>query len=86
MAEVVIMRPELVSEIIIVNGVIGLGSHSDTNLLPFPLRSEILRQYITADTTSNPMLTKILAKLRLHYRSELSGNRYTLTKAAGSIR
>lgn len=43
MAEAVIMRPDLVSGMIILDGAIGLGSHKEPNLHPFPLQSKILR-------------------------------------------
>ena len=57
MAQAVIMRPDLVSGMIILNGAINLESHKDINILLFPLRSKILQQYITAVKASNPMLT-----------------------------
>ena len=62
MAEAVIMRPDLVSGMIIVNGAIGLGSHKEPNLRPFPLRSKNLRQYLIAAKASNPLLTNSLLR------------------------
>lgn len=72
MAEAVLLRPDLVSGMIVVNGAIGLGSHKDPNLLPFPLRSEILRQYITAATASNPLLTKSFLRSFIHVKEASS--------------
>ena len=72
MAEAVLLRSDLVSGMIVVNGAIGLGSHEDPNLLPFPLRSEILRQYITAATASNPLLTKSFLRSFIHVKEASS--------------
>ena len=78
MAEAVIMRPELVSAMIIVKGSIGLGSHKDPKLLPFPLRSKILQQDITAATTSNPMLMNSFLRSFFHIKEASSTDIVTL--------
>ena len=78
MAEAVIMRPELVSAMIIVKGSIGLESHKDPKLLPFPLQSKILQQYITAGTTSNPMLMSSFLRSFFHIKEASSPDIVTL--------
>ena len=58
MAEAAMMRPDLVSALIIVDGAIGLESHQTPKKLPFPLGISSLREILTAATASNPLLTR----------------------------
>ncbi len=57
-SEAVLRRPDLVSGYVIVAGAIGLGDRMDAQQLPLILRNPIVREYVTAATATNPLLTR----------------------------
>ena len=59
MAEAMLMRPDLVSGMILVSGAIALGSHKKPKDLTLPLRNDTLRHVATSATASNPYLTRL---------------------------
>lgn len=56
-AEAVMLRPDLVSGLVVVDGAIALNSHETPKSLPLPLRHAGLRELVASGTISNPYLT-----------------------------
>lgn len=66
--EAVLRRPDLVSALVIVDGAIALGSHEDPKGLPYFLRNDAFREYVTAATISNPYLTGTFLRQFIHVK------------------
>lgn len=67
-AEAVLRRPDLVSGLVIVDGAIALGSHQIPRDVPVYLRNQTLREYISAATASNPLLTRQFLRSFIHVK------------------
>jgi len=67
-AEAVLRRPGLVSGLVIVDGAIALGSHAAPKEVPFYLRNGAVREYVTAATASNPLLTRQFLRSFIHVK------------------
>ncbi|MBW4709956.1 alpha/beta hydrolase [Roseobacter sp. YSTF-M11] len=67
-AEAIMMRPDLVSGFIVVDGAIGLNAHETPKSLPFVLRNRGLRAALVAATAANPLLTKRFLQDFMHVK------------------
>ena len=67
-AEAVLRRPDLVSGLVIVDGVIALGSQYDPKSLPVLLRNRTFREYVTSATATNPYLTGKFLRRFVHVK------------------
>ncbi len=67
-AEAVMLRPDLVSGLVVVCGAIALEAHESPTSMPIYLRNGLLRQGIAATTVSNPLLTRHLLRAFLHVK------------------
>ncbi|MBO9435279.1 alpha/beta hydrolase [Ruegeria sp. R13_0] len=65
-SEAVLRRPDLVTGFVIVAGAIGLSDRDNSKQPPVVLRNSVLREYLTAATASNPLLTRKFLRDFMH--------------------
>lgn len=77
-AEAILRRPDLVLGLVIVDGAIALGSHETPKNLPIYLRNQTLREYISAATASNPLLTRPFLRSFVHVKEAATPETVTM--------
>jgi pimeloyl-ACP methyl ester carboxylesterase len=76
--EAVLQRPDLVSGLVLVAGAVALNSHENPRDLPLILRPSGFREYVTAATAGNPLLTGTFLRQFVHIKDAATPERIAM--------